>query len=748
MKLSLICVLTVICCSWAEEKPLPKLPTASTSKVDFASDVWPIFQQHCIKCHHAAKQSGGFSLQTRESVNAGGDTGKVYVPNKSSESRLIHLVAGQDADSKMPPEGPALSAKEIGILRAWIDQGSAWDDTVSKNAASASKSNHWAFQPVKAVPPPVVRQQAWVQNEIDSFVLAKLESQQIQPSPRANDATLFRRVSLDLVGFTPTEQEIAAFQERYGPLAYEHFVDSLLASPHYGEKWARHWLDAARYADSDGYEKDTGRPWAWRFRDWLIDALNNDLPYDKFVTHQLAGDLIPGGSIQHQIATGFHRNTLTNKEGGVDQEEFRVAAVVDRVNTTATVFLGLTMACCQCHDHKYDPVSQREYYQLFAFFNHDVEKDLPAPTSPLLGKLPPPANKKTPNPLAPTLAMGKSRPTHLLIRGDFLRKGVEVVPGTPKILPPAEKQPQTRLDLANWIISKNNPLSRRVLVNWIWSKLFGRGIVATTDDFGLRGEKPSHPELLDYLADYLLRNADSMKKLQRLIVLSSTYQQSSAVRPDLTAIDPDNRLLARQSRVRLPAELLRDNALRSSGLLSQQIGGPSIRPPQPPGISELTYANSARWVESRGAERYQRGLYIWFQRTSPYPMLMTFDSPDGNVCAIKRERSNTPLQALTLLNDRVFVEAAHALARTLTTSDRSVLIPTMFASVLGRSPTAAELTRLDRFYTSAQQMLSSDQTKLTELLEQKTITPESVELGARFLLARVLFNLDEFVTRE
>jgi hypothetical protein len=461
----------------------------------------------------------------------------------------------------------------------------------------------------------------------------------------------------------------------------------------------------ARYADSDGYEKDAGRPFAWRYRDWVIGSLNRDLPFDRFTVEQLAGDLLPNATTEQKIATGFHRNTLTNKEGGVDQEEFRVATVVDRLSTTGKAWLGLTVGCAQCHDHKYDLLSQREFYQLFAFFNSDREADIPAPlpgeeerlaaeraawekrrvtlrTAAVMAafrkllvveqrkrekaladhtKAAPAASK------AQTLALGPTRPTHVMLRGDFLRKGVEVKPGTPGVLPPLRGASNpTRLDLAKWVVSPDNPLTPRVTVNWVWSKYFGRGLVPTPEDFGTQGEKPSHPDLLDWLADEF-RSGHSLKKLHRQIVTSATYRQSSAARPDLADRDPLNVLLARQARLRLEAEVVRDNALAASGLLTRTIGGPSVRPPQPPGISELTYAGAAKWVETTGPDRYKRGMYVWFQRTSPYPGLMTFDAPDANVCTVRRERSNTPLQALTLLNDAVFVEAAQALVKRVVT---------------------------------------------------------------------------------
>jgi hypothetical protein len=746
------------------------------------------------------------------------------------------VLDGSDPDLKMPEGSRPLSAEEIAKLRAWIDQGAHWPKPAQ--GPTPLRSDHWAYQPIRRPAIPSVKNTAWVRNPIDAFVLARLEQEGIAPSPEADRWTLLRRVSLDLTGLPPTLEEIEAFLRDTGPDAYERAVDRLLDSPHYGERWARHWLDLARYADSDGYEKDLGRPWAWRWRNWVIDALNRDMPFDRFVIEQLAGDLLPNATTEQKVATGFHRNTLTNREGGVDQEQFRVEAVVDRVNTTFAVFFGTTMNCCQCHDHKYDPFTQREFYQLFAFFNSDREVDIPAPLpgeeealGPKLAehekrrqelvqaiekrrqelaaklseweatlqaadreKLPagvrnalqtPPAQRtadhrktlldylastdatlaalnkklqahdraKPTVTQAQTLALGPLRKTHVLIRGDFLRPGAEVQPGTPAVLHPFKPKhnPPNRLDLAEWIVDPANPLTPRVTVNWIWQRYFGRGIVPTVNDFGTQGEKPSHPELLDWLASEFIRQGWSLKKLHRLIVTSATYRQASTYRPELEQRDPYNALLARQNRLRLEAEVIRDNALAVSGLLVRRIGGPSVRPPQPPGISELTYAGSAKWIESTGPDRYRRGLYIWFQRTSPYPTLVMFDAPDSNVCCMKRERSNTPLQSLTLLNDVVFVECAQAFGKRLAEMPGSLTerLRTAFRAALTREPTPGELSRLEtlwhEFVGEAQRDPKASEALLGSYRPANIPVPQAV---AWVGVARVLLNLDEFITRE
>ncbi len=748
----------------------------SPRPVDFEREVRPLLVRSCVPCHGAAKQKGGLRLDDRAEAFKGGNAGAVLKPGDAAHSRLFRAVAGLNAEMKMPPEGRTpLTAAEVALLRAWIDQGAKWPKGSAAAVARTPATTHWAFLPVRRPPPPAVADARRVINEIDRFILRRLEAEGIAPSPEADRATLIRRLSLDLLGLPPSPAEVTEFVEDRRPDAYEHLVERLLASPHYGERWGRHWLDAARYADSDGYEKDSGRPHAWRYRHWVIDALNRDLPFDRFAVEQLAGDLLPGATTEQKVATGFHRNTLTNREGGVDQEQFRVEQVIDRTNTTARVFFGVTLGCAQCHDHKYDPFSQRDYYAMFAFFDGDKEIDIPAPLPGEPTPPPPPVadakdKGKKPAPqgtLAQTLAQGPGRKTRVLIRGDFLRPGAEVRPALPAVFSPlspsgrevvGEGTKPTRLDLANWVVDPKNPLTARVTVNWVWQKFFGRGLVATPEDFGAQGEAPSHPELLDWLAGEFVRQGWSLKGLHRRIVTSATYRQSSKVRADLAARDALNVLLARQSRLRLEAEVLRDEALAASGLLSHKVGGPSVRPPQPAGISELTYAGSAKWVESKGPDRTRRGLYTWFQRTSPYPMLLTFDAPDSNVCQVRRERSNTPLQALTLLNDPVFVECAQSLGRRLVAE-----VPARSASegvsherirhgfrlCVGREPIAEESDRLARLFEDLHALCKAKPEAAAKLLGgSKPAGADVPEAAAWVAVARALLNLDEFVTRE
>jgi mono/diheme cytochrome c family protein len=699
--------------------PVPApLPAPLARKVDYSRDVRPVLARACFSCHGPEKQRGGLRLDHGPSALAGGTSGVVIKKRDSANSRLIHVVAGHDPAMVMPPgEGKALSHDQVALLRAWIDQGpyfpeSDWRETPKKLV-------HWSFVPIRRPTVPVGT------HPIDAFVHARLRAEKLEPSPAADRATQLRRVALDLTGLAPSPEELDAFLADTRLDAYERAVDRLLASPHYGERWGRHWLDLARYADSDGYEKDGARPYAWRYRHWVITALNANMPHDRFLVDQLAGDLRPSATVEQKVATGFHRNTLTNKEGGADKEQFRVEAVIDRVNTTAQAILGLTLGCAQCHDHKYDPLSQRDYYQMFAFFNSDEERDIPAPVA----EFPAPPSAKV-GTHAPVLVRGKERKTHLLVRGDFLRKGAEVSPGTPAVLPPLQARMPTRLDLAVWLTAPENPLTARVAVNHVWHKFFGRGLVATLDDFGTQGEKPSHPELLDWLASEFVDSGWNLKRLHRLIVTSETYRQSSKHRAELTRRDPYNILLARQARLRLEAELVRDQMLRASGLLFARVGGPSVRPPQPAGIADLSYAGSVKWIESTGVDRYRRGIYTWFQRTSPHPQLLTFDAPEGSVCTVRRERSNTPLQALTLLNDVAFVEGARALGKRVQTEaqDDAERVHRAFRLVLSRPPSEREQTRLVRL-----------------LGEFRAADPSADPWP---LVARTLLNLDEAITRE
>ncbi len=824
--------------------------TAQT-KPDFAKDVQPLLARKCVMCHSEKMAQNGLRLDDGDAALAGGYSGPVITAGKSADSKLITRVSSTKKGFLMPPAGAPLTPAEIDILKAWIDAGAVWPRT-AKTAAVKPKSTHWAFQPITRPDPPDTRNRAWARNAIDKFVLARLEAESVAPSPEASKTTLIRRATLDLTGLPPTPDEVKEFLADSRADAYERLVDRLLLSPPYGEQRARQWLDLARYADSDCYEEDVVRPYAWRWRNYVIDSFNRDVPFDQFTIEQLAGDLLPNAGQEQLIATGFHRNSLTNREGGVDRAENRFDQLSNRTSTTGTVWLGLTVGCAQCHDHKYDPIKQKDYYALYAFFNRSEEIDIDAPMPGEMGAwmrtrpaylerrahllkvydverlqdeweqrmlaaannlgqdlewdfertatltmfdhfeaiLRTPKDKRDPkdhermmywfiNHTGPTKgrevialesirtdcrrrlsALDAQQPkltqslammelpqppeTHIAVKGDYREPGVKVEPDAPGFLPslPAGS-PRNRLTLAKWLVARENPLTARVAVNRLWQDIFGRGLVRTSEDFGTQGDKPSHPELLDWLASDFRDEGWSVKRTLRLILTSATYRQSSTVRKELQDKDPENVLLARAPRVRMQAESIRDAALAASGLLNPVIGGPSVRPPQPAGVAELGYANSIKWNNDEGPARYRRGLYIHFQRTTPYPMLMNFDTPDSNVACSRRRRSNSPLQALNLLNDPVFFEAAQAFALRLARESKpDERLDYAFELALSRKPTARERERMQKF-------LDQQATELSAQKEQaKLLLPLAPDSAAWVSAARVLLNLDEFITRE
>lgn len=1001
MSIRLLVVLMPVMAAVVGAEPSRPLPEPA-AHVDFVRDIQPLLRTRCVECHGANKQKAGLRLDGGEAVLRGGDSGPAIVPGKSADSRLIHLVASDDPRKKMPPKGAPLTAVEIGKLRTWIDQGAKWP----KDLSIAAGDRHWSFQPVKRPTPPGVKNSKWIRNDIDRFILARLETHGIAPSPEAERTTLIRRLSLDLTGLPPTSEQVDEFLKDTSAEAYEKLVDQLLASAHFGENWARHWLDLARYADSDGYEKDLLRPHAWRWRNWVIDAINRDLPYDRFTMEQIAGDLLPKATLEQRVATGFHRNTLINREGGIDVEEDRVKAVVDRTNTVAAVWLGLTAGCAECHSHKYDPLSQREYYQLYAFFNNTDDREIFAPLPadaedmdkrreafmaarkkyldsatgdkafaawlqkvaalpnvrwtlldsyeqptftgtdgvnlypqedgsflvtgdvvapqqylimgntrlkgitairlealtddmlPLLGPgyddqgnfvltefrveasplanvtklkshvvskavadyeregfelaqaldgdektgwavglpgvamhgvdrcavftlkepidfeggtrikislvqrhdrrlalgrfrvmlttaepkdlaaqvVPQPIRDLASRPAAERTIDDKAtllryyhathareneafrtfsgalqdwltaagatraqilaerttpRKTHIHLRGDFLRKGEAVLPGTPSVLPtlPQSERIPNRIDLARWFIDPANPLTARVEVNRIWMNLFGEGIVRTPADFGTQGDRPTHPELLDWLADEFIRLKWSRKALIKTIVMSATYRQSSRHRAEIAGRDARNRLLARQNRFRLSAELVRDQYLTASGLLDAEVGGGSLP------------------VSSK-----RRGLYVQYKRTTPEYMLATFDTPTATVTCPQRLRSNTPLQSLTLLNDPLFLECARGLARRVMKEakrERDEQLRYAFRLSTARLPDDAELKSLRALYEKAEKIYAEDNATAGDVAgADLPLDVERSSAAALVVVARVILNLDEAIVRE
>lgn len=1000
---------------------LVRVPAAAR-QVDFIKDIQPIFAERCVGCHGPKKQEAEFRLDAKEIALKGGELGPAIVPGKSAESLLIRLVAEVEPGKFMPKKGERLNAEQIGLLRAWIDQGAVWPESAS--VKTEDPRQHWAFKPPVRPPDPQVKNSAWVRNPIDAFILTRLEKEGLQPSPEANRVALIRRLSLDLTGLPPTLEKIDRFLADKDPQAYRNLVEHYLASPHYGERWGRHWLDVARYADSNGYEKDLPRS-IWPYRDWVINALNRDLPFDQFTIEQLAGDLLADATLDQKVATGFLRNSMVNEEGGVDPEQFRVEAIIDRIDTLGKAFLGLTVNCAQCHNHKYDPIKQKEYYQLFAFLNNDDEPQMEVPSEEqqakrtailksisdiedrLLTETPdlpermsawetqmadlvrdwvvldpdayygavgtkftklsdksllatassPPvsaytislktkmtnitgfrlevlrdpnlpmygpgrarngnfvlteitawaapqsdpartnkivftnatadlsqkdfsitaavdgistnktgwgadggpgrrnldhravfeakepigytegtiltfhmeqvfgsehtigrfrlsastgpkplradplslelrqivsspsdkrskeqhrklfsayrvtdkgfadANKKINEqmdqwPVPPTTLVlaprSEPRETHIFKRGDFRKPGTGVVAGVPAILNPLPKEaPLNRLTLAKWLIDKQHPTVARVIVNRIWQQYFGRGLVSTAEDFGTQGDKPSHPELLDWLATQFMSQGWSIKHVHRLIANSSTYRQSSVVSPQLHERDQFNIFLARGPRFRVESELIRDIALSASGLLSPRIGGPSVYPPIPEGVLSLGYGVPMAWPPGTNDNRFRRGMYTFWKRAVPYPSMLAFDSPTGDFSCPRRIRSNTPLQALTTLNDPAFFEAAQALGlRVLKegSGDERRRGRLAFRLCTGRDPDDAELNTILELYLDQLADLEEHTTRaVTVASRDPKNPPPDINLhkaAAWTIVSRVLLNLDETVTKQ
>ncbi|MBI1357772.1 MAG: DUF1553 domain-containing protein [Acidobacteria bacterium] len=665
------------------------------AEVDFQRQVQPILKK-CLPCHGRDEHARQANLRLDSFEHATGKSGghPGIAPGDAAHSRIVARV--QDDKNPMPPGGERLSAAEIDVLKQWIDGG-------------AKYQQHWAFEAPARPEPPTVSQPDWVRNPIDAFVLARLDKAHLKPSVEADRYTLARRLALDLTGLPPEPELVKAFVEDESPEAYEKVVDRLLNSPHYGERWARVWLDLARYADSQGYEKD-GLRTIWPYRDWVIRALNANMPFDRFTVLQLAGDLLPVPTEDQLVATGFHRNTMTNTEGGTDDEEFRDAAVKDRVATTGQVWMGLTVGCAQCHSHKYDPISHQEFYQLYAFFNQTADADKPNDEPKLE------VSDDVTTLIFRELPADERRETHIHERGSFLSPGALVEPATPAAFEPfPEEFPRNRLGLAKWLVSKRNPLTARVLVNRLWSRLWGIGIVETEEDFGTQGLPPSHPELLDWLATELMRLDWDMKGVLKTMVMSATYRQSSDVTAAMVESDPKNRLLARGARFRLSAEMVRDQALAASGLLNEELYGEPVMPWQPDGIWQVIYS-PIRWTTSEGDERYRRSLYTLWRRTSPYPAMTTFDAPSGEVCTVRRISTNTPLQALVTLNDPTLMEAAQRLALAVADDDRERTARTMFERALVRPPTEAEVERVLALQAEARAELAGDRERALELV--------------------------------
>jgi Protein of unknown function (DUF1553)/Protein of unknown function (DUF1549)/Planctomycete cytochrome C len=825
-------------------------PAPAKKAIDFDRQIRPLLSENCFACHGPDDKQRKADLRLDQRTSAVGP-GKAVVPGQSAASELWMRIAEQDPTKKMPPpkSGKKLTAEQVELMRRWIDEGANW-------------TTHWSFQKPERPALPAVRNADWTRTPIDRFILARLEKEGLTPTAEANRETLVRRLTFDLTGLPPTPAEIDAFLADDRPDAYERLVDRLLDSPRFGERMGLDWLDAARYADTHGYHLDSGRNMT-RWREWVIDSLNYNLPFDEFTIEQLAGDLLTNAGVEQQIASGFNRNHMINFEGGAIPEEYQTAYVIDRVNTTSTVWLGLTVGCAQCHDHKYDPIAQKEFYRLYALFNKVPERGLdgntgnaeplvrfPAPeeekqrlaiakivaelekhraalaargTAAQIAweeaagssaaiqaayKLPDavrailkvPADKRTPVqkteltryystnwtpelkavdaelksvrqkqvslqktlPTAMVMAdMSKPRDTFVLMRGQYDQKGEKVTAGVPAFLPPLTSSTEpNRLDFARWLVEPSHPLTSRVVVNRMWQLYFGVGLVKTVEDFGSQGDWPSHPELLDWLATEFVRSGWNVKAMHRQIVLSATYRQSSVVRPELVSRDPENRLLARGPRFRLQAEFIRDNALSVSGLLNGVIGGQSVSPYQPKGLWEELSAreDSKNWtaqtfVQSHGQDLYRRTMYTFWKRTSPPPSLVTFDAPDRETCTVRRPRTNTPLQALVLMNDPTYVEASRKFAeRLLAEAPNDVeRIRLAFRLTTGRFPKPAEVAILRKMRSGALAGFQQDRERAVKLLNvgESPRNPvfDDAELASWTVVAQALLNLDEVVSR-
>ena len=828
------------------------VPVEAEDAISFNRDIRPILADKCFYCHgqDANKREADLRLDDRAAALAAG----AFVPGDIGASKLVQRIHSTDPDTQMPPpdSNRMLTAAEKQLLERWV-------------AAGAGYETHWAFVPPQRPELPAVQRADWVVNPIDRFVLAKLESAGLSPSPPADRKTLIKRLSIDLVGLPPTPEEVEAFAADPDPLAYEKLVDRLLKSRHYGERLALPWLDAARYADSNGFQQD-GDTWQWIWRDWVVQALNDDMPFDQFTIWQLAGDLLPNATNEQKIASGFNRNHLLNGEGGAIPEEQRFVILFDRIDTTSTTWLGLTMACAQCHDHKYDPLTKQDYYSLLDAFNRVPEsgtpqrqsarirvaapfielptpenqaklaelegamkaleeeskpildalfaswrdglfadgepadgKDLPRNLTPLLrkpegertdadrtsienqlrrffdDKVKPTVIAKLPYvakfeaakraydeykgdqiPRVMVMSDAQPRETRILDRGEYLQPLEKVSFATPGFLPPlADSLPRNRLGLAQWLVSPEHPLTARVQVNRMWQYFFGVGLVKTAEDFGVQSEYPIHRELLDWLAVEFREGGWSMKQMHRLIVTSATYQQSSRMTSELRERDLENRLYARASRFRMPALILRDWALGSSGLLNTQLGGKPVYPYQPDAVWEalaITKERDFTYPTSQGQDLYRRSLYTFWRRTvGPANM---FDASNRQTCRVRQSTTSTPLHALTTLNDPTWVESARVLATDCLKSEKMLdaQLTRAFRHILCRIPTERELGQLGRAFEKQLALYQADAEAARALLQvgQSPQAPE-LDVPTQAALTAVclgILNLDEALTRE
>ena len=741
--------------------------------LQFGRDVRPILSAHCFECHgpDAATREADLRLDLADSAQ------RVLAIGDEHESELVDRIDAEDPDVRMPPASfrRPLTPAQRELLARWVRQGAPFEE-------------HWAFTAPYSPKRPSAADDDWSRNPIDQFVRRRLRESGIEPAPRATPETLVRRITLDLTGLPPTPAEIDSFLREPLDVAIHRLIRRLMHSPRYGEQMAVPWLEASRYADTDGYQNDRYRyQHAWR--DWVIEAFNRNLPYDQFVIEQLAGDMLPQATLKQQIATGFGRNHRINSEDGSIPEEWRCENVADRVDTFGTVFLGLTIGCARCHDHKYDPISQKEYYQLFAYFNNVAEWGV----GPNNGNSPPfievpeswPQLDRdedrlvTPEPVklrrareeegnglqrpqagSPSTVMvmhelSEPRETFVLLRGQYNMpdRSQPVAPDVPGFLRTSQAKPTNRLELARWLFDPANPLTARVAVNRMWQQFFGAGLVETSENFGSQGALPTHPALLDWLATELIRQDWNLRAIQRLILTSATYQQTSQVSADRYAADPKNRLLSRGPRHRLNGFVLRDQALAVSGLLSSKLGGPSAKPYMPPKIWSAISNN--KYTQDRGANLYRRSLYTYWRRTIPPPTMMNFNAAAREVCIVRGELTNTPLQALTLMNNTLFMESARHLAeRMMEASGEDVggAVDFAFRLTCGRSPGDRERQILVEAYDGFRDMYEKDRAGAAQLLKIGESSRDRrlrvVDHAAMTMTASLILNLDETITKE
>lgn len=730
-------------------------------EIDYNFHIRPILADNCFACHgpDAKKRKAGLRLDIAEEAykalkeNPGSHA---IVPKKPKDSEVYKRLITDDPELKMPPLNSKLylTNTQIELIEKWIKQGAVYKP-------------HWAFLLPKKAKIPEVDKEEWTKNEIDFFILEKLEKSGFEPNPQADKESLLKRLSLDLNGLPPNLQQMDSFLKTDHNKAYENQVDQLLASPKYGEKMAVYWLDIARFADSHGFQDDSYRS-QWPWRDWVIYAFNKNLPYNKFVTMQLAGDLMPNAIKENILATAFNRNHKITEEGGIVDEEYRISYVSDRTNTFSKAFMGITMECAACHDHKYDPLTQKNYYQLFSFFNNIQERGIESVvggpetyakkpfikiTKPEVDSLLRFINKKDTTELIVSVMgeLDSIRPTHILERGAYDKLGSLVYPQTPEsILTFNPKYPKNRLGLSLWLFELKNPLTARVAVNQIWQEFFGKGLVKSPGDFGIQGALPSHPELLDWLAVDFMENGWNIKRLIKQIVTSATYQQSALVTKEKYNKDPENILLSRAPRFRIKAEYIRDVILASSGLLNTTLGGPSVKPYQPEGLWEG--ATSGRGILSMykpdfGQNLYRRGLYSFIKRTVPPPALTIFDGSNRDQCQVERLSTNTPLQALVLMNDPTLLEASRVLAEKLLQEKIPIKekIQRAFRLIVCRKPNDKELVLLTNYYENQKQnfkIIEAEKLiKIGEYPASKTL--DKISLASLMQVITTIYNLEE-----